>query len=543
MTLRLKIFIALFIIVSTTMLLSYLYGISLVEIDRRNFINEFIENKADSLRTHVSFSIDSILLLSKSLCLTTTNSRGWVKRVEEVVKEYLSSNEYVEQLYYEKDNIRIRYNLSENNISMDGSKRKIINGYIEIANSEGDCVFVSRLNIGRLINKRSDSEDVILFFQDMHYSTRDITKLGVSNLRDKVAQLSKSSLSGVFTTPDFVLGYSYDRSNDIALLYLIKREMFEKAIISLRYRIFVAGLFTLIVFLSAGYVIAGKISKPMVLLKEKAQLIKKGVFEKIEAPHRTDEIGDAISAFNKMVDDLREKEENLKESQMKLVQAEKMSAFGQLSAGIAHEVKNPLTSVLGYIQLARRFEKDEKIIDYLKIAENETLRCKQILEDLLKFARMDRHQKTELDLSEVVNNTIRLVNHQMAMKKIKLLNNVGSEKITIMGNANQLQQVFLNILLNAMQSIERKGNNDGVIVVSLGREKDFSFVSIRDNGEGIPDENLQKIYEPFFTTKADMGGTGLGLSISFGIIKEHNGDIKVNSRVGEGTEFKVYLPI
>lgn len=544
MSFKLKIFLFLFLIVSTTMLLSYLYGIQVVESDRRNYINEYLEHKAVNVNQSISNVINNLLILSDTLCMISVKDSYNANQYEEFLKKYLSLNKSVKGLYFKKKNLIFKFNADGMSAKINGNKDFSIDGEYVVINKEiGDCSFWVKFYLLDLMDIKNTLGDIIVSLGDIIYvDNKDISISIARELIKKTDGFVSKSQSGAFVHNNYVVGFSFSSANNLYVLFVVPRYLFEKAIISLRYNILVVGFLTLIIFLIVGFFVAGRITKPMTLLKEKARLIKGGVFEKVDINPPSDEIGEAVEAFNRMVEDLREKEMNLKESQMRLVQAEKMSAFGQLSAGIAHEVKNPLTAVLGYIQLLRRLEKDEKLNEYLRIVERETLRCKQILEDLLKFARMDRHQKSEVNIIEVLNNTIRLVSHQMMMKKIKLVSEQSEEKVMIVGNANQIQQVLLNILLNAMQSIERKGSVDGVVTVSVGREDRFVFISIKDTGEGIPPENLQKIFEPFFTTKSDMGGTGLGLSISYGIIKEHNGDIKVSSVVGEGTEFKIYLP-
>ncbi len=543
MNFKLKIFLFLFFIVSITMSLSYIYGIRVVEGDRRNFINEYLEHRAVNLGNRISAAIRTLNILSESLCLIETGENLSENVFQELFNKYISDNYQVSRLYFKKGNLILKFNTAEDvQENAQGQSITIKDDHLIIRTLNKDCRFNAELSIMELIGRYSGNENIAVFIGDSFYIADGFDRSQSRDLAKMAYRMSEKSLSGVFVSGDFVSGYSYDYYSKILFLFIVKKDIFEDAIISLRYRILLVGFITLVVFLIAGFYIAGRITKPMVLLKEKAQLIKNGIFEKIDITTGGGEIGEAVSAFNKMIEDLQEKERNLKESQMKLIQAEKMSAFGQLSAGIAHEVKNPLTSVYGYIQLARRIEKDEKVSEYMKIAESETLRCKQILEDLLKFARMDKHQKAQLNLAEVVNSTMKLVNHQMMMKKIRIVYENNGD-VPINGNANQLQQVLLNILLNAMQSIERKGIGDGLITLRTGMDGDNAFILVKDNGEGIPDENIQKIFEPFFTTRSESGGTGLGLSISFGIIKEHNGDIKVTSKLGEGTEFIIYFPV
>ena len=542
MSFRTKIFLIIFFVVSVTMLLTYIYGIGIVESDRKNYINEYIENRAVNLNISVVRVIEGLRLLSDGLCLLSSDVEK--SEIDRIFSDYVRNNRYLSRMYFKNDNIVLKYNYPEER-SYEKEGIVIENQNIIFNVRKGKCHYIAVIDMSEFLKTNSVPETertVLLFISGSHIASSDIPSDMVNNLREMVARHRKISQSGVFISDYYVCGYSCVDNQDNCVLYLIKREVFEKAIVSLRYRILFAGLISLLVFLTIGFYISGRITRSMELLKQKSQRIADGEFEKIDMIPTRDEIGEAIRAFNKMIDDLKEKEENLKESQTKLVQAEKMSAFGQLSAGIAHEVKNPLTSVMGYIQLARRIEKDEKVCDYLKIAESETMRCKQILDDLLKFARMDRHQKSDVDVRDILENTIKLINHQFMMKKIGLIYSAFNEPLMIIGNANQLQQVLLNILLNAMQSIERKGIQDGRVEIDSAIEGESVVVSVKDNGEGISQENIQKIFEPFFTTKADSGGTGLGLSISYGIIKEHKGEIEVESRLGEGTEFRIVLP-
>ncbi len=541
MNFRLKIFLFLTALISITMFLVYIYAIGVVEDDRRNFINEYMENISENENLRISSTVRGVRQLSNILCLINSDSEDYIKQIKDFISQIVY--EYnISYLNFRKGRVLITYNKMGEDILDD--KIVLKNRYILMRFEKDQCSLISAIDTEKIFRIDSNIDDGRIFaiaIQDSLIVKEQFREKASSILEEVKSYFSKSR-SGVFQNEDYVIGYSKDESENITTLFMIRREIFEKAIVSLRYRIFLAGLVVLSLFLLIGFFIAGRITRPMKLLQEKAQRIVHGSFEKIDFNVSSDEIGDAVKAFNRMIDDLKIREENLKESQMRLIQAEKLSAFGQLSAGIAHEVKNPLTSVMGYIQLARRLEKDDKINEYMRIAENETMRCKQILDDLLKFARMDRHQKSDINICEVVSGTIKLISHQLMMKKIKLNYSVEKEPIIVYGNANQLQQVLLNILLNAMQSIERKKIEDGEISVEEIREGGNVLISVKDNGEGISKENLGKIFEPFFTTKVDTGGTGLGLSISYGIIKEHNGDIRVFSEVGKGTEFIIVIP-
>lgn len=545
MSFRFKIFLFLTAIISIIMLLVYLYAIGVVEDDRRNFINEYMENISVNESLRVSFAVKNMRRISSILCFFNYDEEEKREDLKDFVNRIVLENGLA-YFSLKKGKISIGYKKLPD-ISFDKMDDGAIsnNRYIVVKSEVANCRVVSAIDSQRILTVRSEWKDgrVLAVAIADNLLVLDQIKQTVSDILVRVKSISQKSRSGVFQNDEYVIGYAIDEVEDITTLFMIRKEFFERAIISLRYRILFAGFVTLTLFLVIGFFIAGRITRPMQLLQEKSHRISQGIFEKVDVSVPSDEIGDAVAAFNRMIEDLKAKEENLKESQMRLIQAEKLSAFGQLSAGIAHEVKNPLTSVMGYIQLARRIERDEKINEYLKIAENETVRCRQILDDLLKFARMDRHQKSEVNISEVVESTVKLVNHQLVMKKIRLDCPAKRVPIIVYGSANQLQQVLLNILINAMQSIERKGTADGEISIDERVENGDVAISVRDNGEGISEENIGKIFEPFFTTKSDTGGTGLGLSISYGIIREHNGSIRVLSKVGEGTEFIITLPL
>jgi len=244
---------------------------------------------------------------------------------------------------------------------------------------------------------------------------------------------------------------------------------------------------------------------------------------------------------------------DLKEAQAQLIQAEKMAGIGQLAAGVAHELNNPLGGILGYCQFA--LEKITKkplkeltgedissYSQYLKDIEQQSKRCKAIIQSLLKFSRASVKEDFEpIDINSILKETFTFVNHQMEKHKVKLEEVLSPSLPRISGNTSQLQQVFTNLILNAIQVMPDGGRL--TVLDKLSEDKRSLEISFADTGEGISKENLSKIFEPFFTTKKVGQGTGLGLSVSYGIVKEHGGDIQVESTVGKGTTFTVILPL
>jgi predicted Zn finger-like uncharacterized protein len=213
-----------------------------------------------------------------------------------------------------------------------------------------------------------------------------------------------------------------------------------------------------------------------------------------------------------------------------------------LGAGIAHEIKNPLAGILGLTQLSlRKAAEDDPVYKNLAIIEKETNRCTTIIQNLLKFARQEKVAFEPVNINRVAQDAAAIVEHQLEMHKVKLHKNFATSLPMISGNANQIQQVLLNLMINAQQAME--GRPGEVTVTTLSLDSSHVRVQISDNGPGIPEDLQAKIFEPFFTTKEVGKGTGLGLSVSYGIIKEHKGEIIVESSPETGTTFNIDFPL
>lgn len=276
-------------------------------------------------------------------------------------------------------------------------------------------------------------------------------------------------------------------------------------------------------------------------LSNAAKRIGKGDFNiKVKAPS-SDEIGELFGSFNHMAHELNARDIALKETQSALIQSEKMAAFGQIGAGIAHEIKNPIAGILGLTQVCLRKTDETSLLGQnLGAIEKEAKRCKNIIENLLKFARQEEISMDTVDIGQVIEDTLTMMGHQFKLQKIKVDKQLTDNLPQVTGNAVQLQQVLLNILVNAAQAID---NGDGSIHIRTGQpSKSQIEIRIADTGPGLPEEDLAKIFEPFFTTKETGQGTGLGLSVSYGIIKTHKGSIRVKNMQDKGTEFIITLP-
>jgi PAS domain S-box-containing protein len=227
------------------------------------------------------------------------------------------------------------------------------------------------------------------------------------------------------------------------------------------------------------------------------------------------------------------------ELEQRLVQADKLSSIGLLAAGVAHEVNTPLAVISNYAQmLAKQVANDDQKARMLDKIAKSTFRASEIVNGLLNFSRTSSTDFGPVDLNRVVQETLSLVDHQLKKAGVEVRAALDLSLAPIHGNAGKLQQVFLNLFLNARDAME----SGGVLDVRTSSEDGGARVQVRDTGHGIAQEHLHRIYDPFFTTKAARKGTGLGLSVSYGIIQEHGGTIEVSSRPGGGTRFQVVLP-
>ena len=232
-----------------------------------------------------------------------------------------------------------------------------------------------------------------------------------------------------------------------------------------------------------------------------------------------------------------------RELQEQLLQREKLSSLGQLISGVAHELNNPLTCVLGFSQLAMGHPNcPEKVRRDLTNVFNQAQRCEKIVQNLLSFARKHKPEKRWIGINGVLESTVALLDYQLRVSDIEVVMDLDPNLPKTMADYHQLQQVFLNLITNAQQAIEMagKGGHLHLRTRSCGNRL---RIEIADDGPGIPEKVLHRVFEPFFTTKPSGAGTGLGLSICYGVISEHGGCISAHSPGGRGTTFVLELPV
>ncbi|MFA5058220.1 MAG: hybrid sensor histidine kinase/response regulator, partial [Opitutaceae bacterium] len=292
-----------------------------------------------------------------------------------------------------------------------------------------------------------------------------------------------------------------------------------------------------------------RITRPLLELRDSAEAIGRGDFSRRIERFSNDECGELAVAFNHMIQNLQSSRAELEKTvttlhatQAQLVQSEKLSAVGQFVAGVAHELNNPLTIVIGYSDLMKQMGLGDQLQKYLDQIGKSAQRCHKIVQNLLSFARQHTPERRPVNINELCDAVAEILVYDLRTSNIEIRKNYQTDLPPILGDPHQLQQVFLNIINNARQAIEAF-RHDGQILLttrSLGPQVELR---IKDNGPGISRENLSRIFDPFFTTKPIGKGTGLGLSLSYGIIQEHHGKISVESQPGAGAEFIILFPV
>lgn len=353
----------------------------------------------------------------------------------------------------------------------------------------------------------------------------------------------------------------------------------------------------LIVF--GSFLLSRVLVKPIKDLVRLTQKISEGDFSQRIDETSKNEIGQLIGSFNRMIERLKENQESLenyleslesankklKQAQEELIRTEKLASIGRFAAGVAHEVGNPLGAILGYTSILQKEGMDHKDSkDYLIRIEKEIERINRIVRELLDFARPSKFEIKELEINKVIDSTLSLLSYQKNFKNIESRLDLQSDLPKIKGDESQLSQVFMNIILNAIDAMPdggaltiqtrarfaenldvnqhqeaylrrrksdpvksdyshlRKTNPSSILFNKFSRGDPLIEIRISDTGIGIKKEDLENIFDPFFTTKAPDKGTGLGLSISLRIVESLGGEIRVASEVGNGTTFEIYFP-
>jgi two-component system NtrC family sensor kinase len=243
-------------------------------------------------------------------------------------------------------------------------------------------------------------------------------------------------------------------------------------------------------------------------------------------------------------EEVKKKTEEIYKAQEQLINTEKLASLGRMAAGVAHEINSPLTGIVtfAHLMLKRTPSENKQDIEDLNIIIDQAERCSKIIKGLLGFSRKTASEKSRINLNTLVENTLAMLRNQAKFYNITFNVNLTKSLPEVNVDPNQVQQVFLNLLINAADAMDKKGD---ITIASRMVEIDgdaFVEMEFTDSGHGIPEEIQGKIFEPFFTTKPTGKGTGLGLAVSYGIVKKHGGNILVKSAPGQGSSFFIRLP-
>jgi signal transduction histidine kinase len=282
--------------------------------------------------------------------------------------------------------------------------------------------------------------------------------------------------------------------------------------------------------------------RPLGRLMHGVRRLESGDLDTSIPPAGDDEIGRLSQSFNTMTESLRARDEEIRSSRDQLIESGKLAAVGELAAGVAHEIGNPLAAISGYIQLLNQMSGDGKTVHYLKEMEKEVGFIDAIIRELLDFSRPSRTEDQRVSLNGIVEEALRMLSFHKAMRGVRVSSEPDSLNPEVMGSRKELLQAVLNLALNAAQAV----NSDGEVRlrVSSGSgdiPEGRAAIFISDTGPGVPPEQVGKIFDPFYTTR--RGGTGLGLSITFRIVQRHGGEITVLQQGGPGAVFRILLPL
>lgn len=291
----------------------------------------------------------------------------------------------------------------------------------------------------------------------------------------------------------------------------------------------------------ASYFLGRRITAPLRHLQLAAQRIGAGELGTQVPVAGRGETAELAAAFNRMSEELADREARLSDAHTQLSRADKLSAVGELAASIAHEVKNPVTAVVGYAQLGREANDLEDAKELFVLVEKQGWRAGEVLQSLLEFTRREAQVPEPVDPRALVEDTVRLLRHPLKLRGVTLETELSDGLPPILAHPGELQQVLVNLLMNGADAMADRPTR--VLTIGASGDAERLQLWVRDTGVGIPLELRERIFQPFFTTKKGRDGTGLGLSVSQRIVKDLGGELRVASTVGEGSTFTVVLPL
>ena len=466
--------------------------------------------------------------------MTKSNQRTYILKVEHYahqLSEMIKSSTKSDMLFYRRERV---HEIIDTIGQQEGIEK------VRIFNKEGIIIYSSdQTGIGTMVDKRAEA------CYGCHTADQPLERLSISE-RTRIFQLedevrSLGIINPIYNEPSCwtadchvhsqdqkVLGV-LDVSMSLAEVDRLTRENGTKVIL-----LTLGAMIIISVFL--WFFFQRLITRPVRRIVGATNAVAAGNLSfKLEVK-RNDELGHLGNSFNEMT-------RNLAEAQTQLYHSDKLASIGRLAAGVAHEINNPLTGVLTYSSfLLKRAKDDPEMKADLEIIVRETKRCREIVKDLLDFARPVPPNKKSVNVNEVIERSLSIVANQLNFNYITVEKKMNDSLPGVSVDDGQFQQVLINLLVNAADAIGNEGGTISVITSAVQSEgKEYAQIEVTDTGCGIAQENLTKVFEPFYSTK-EQKGIGLGLSIVWGIIDKHQGTITADSEPGEGSTFTIRLP-
>ncbi len=429
---------------------------------------------------------------------------------------------------------------------------------VRIFNKQGEITVSSdRSKVGTVVDKKAEA------CYGCHREG-EAKVLLPSDSKTRVYHTEKGSLLGLIN-PIYNESSCYschpNTTNVLGVLdTTISLEDFQKEKAQIYKQMLISGVISVILLsLLLSLFLTRFVNRPVRRLLAATKTAAHGNLDQAVSIRSRDELGELSGSFNNMISELKrsrdaieewtqtlehrvqERTQELQQVQDQLIRAGKMAALGELAAGVAHEINNPLTGVLTFSSLM--LKKVDENHPWRKDLENivqQTTRCRNIVKGLLDFARQRKPDMKEWDIHTLIDRTVTLVENQARFQNIKIVKQFKKDIGMLFVDGDQIQQVFMNIIINAADAMAGDG---GTLTIKTNVKNGMAEVSFTDSGCGVAKEHLSKLFDPFFTTKETGKGTGLGLAISYGIIQSHGGDIAVESEVGRGSTFRIRIPI
>jgi two-component system NtrC family sensor kinase len=469
-----------------------------------------------------------------SYFITRSNQQTFILKVEHYahqLSEMIKSSTKSDMLFYRRERV---HEIIDTIGQQEGIDK------VRIFNKEGTIIYSSdNTDIGTMVDKQAEA------CYGCHTADQPLERLSIAE-RTRIFQLDDEAkslgiINPIYNEPSCWQADCHVHSQDQKVLGVLDVDMSLAEVDRLtrenQTKVILLTLGAMIVIsVFLGFFFQRLITHPVQRIVAATNAVASGNLSYKLEVKRNDELGHLGNSFNEMT-------RNLAEAQTQLYHSDKLASIGRLAAGVAHEINNPLTGVLTYSSfLLKRAKDDPEMRSDLETIVHETKRCRDIVKDLLDFARPVPPNKKSVNVNDVIERALSIVANQLNFNHIVVHKELSDSLPEISIDSGQLQQVFINLLVNAADAI---GDDGGTISLTTGAVesggKEHAQIEISDTGCGITKENLSKIFEPFYSTK-DQKGIGLGLSIVWGIIDKHQGTIDADSEPGKGTTFTIRLP-